>query len=274
MKENSRREIIKAWPTFREAGRGYHLLLISAAILATLQTGCKTESRFTESVSAVSKAIPEQWLEQWLSPSVDQRPLQIVHGMDLRNQAKYLKDSCGLGGVVCNVEGEDYLNSEEAWSQFVEGVRSIREHDLRVWIYDEDGYPSLSAGGRVLEGHPGLESLEMVFDRGNIPLFHVRSSYEFTHACNNFCEARRYPNPLDAGASERFVELTHEAYLEHLGPELYGEVEAFFTDEPSLLAVNLGQLAEEVRNRVSVLDSIDTSKKSLPAIPWVEGLYE
>ena len=218
--------------------------------------------------------LPQEWVEQWQDPSATLRPLQIVHGLDLSNQASYLRDSCGLGGVVCNVGGENYLNSEEEWSQFVKGVRSMHENNLRVWIYDELGYPSLSAGGMVLEGHPDLESLEMVYDQGKTPQFYVRPSYEFTHACNNFHEARRYPNPLDPRAIERFINLTHEAYLEHLGPELYGEVEAFFTDESSLMAVNLGQLSEDVRNGVRVRDSIDTSKRPLPAVPWVEGMYE
>ncbi len=224
--------------------------------------------------SDVTNTLPQGWVEQWQDPSAILRPLQIVHGMDLSNQASYLRDSCGLGGVVCNVGGENYLNSDDEWSQFVKGVRSVRENNLRVWIYDETGYPSLSAGGGVLQGHPDFESLEMVYDKGSTPLFYKRPSYEFTHACNNFFEARRYPNPLDPRATGRFINLTHEAYLEHLGPELYGEVEAFFTDEPSLLAVNLGQLSEDVRNGVKVRDSIDTSKRPLPAIPWVEGLSE
>ena len=230
-----------------------------------------------KSDTAKTLPVPQKWIEQWQNPSANLRPLQIVHGMDLRSQnfAEYLRDSCGLGGVVCNVmQGENYLNSDEAWQQFVFGVRSMRENNLRVWIYDEDGYPSLAAGGRVLEGHPELESLEMVYDKGNTPQYYMRASYEFTHACNNFFAARRYPNPLDIRATERFINVTHEAYLEHLGPKLYGEVEAFFTDEPALLAVNLGQLAEEVRERVKVQDSIDTTKKPLPAIPWVEGLSE
>jgi hypothetical protein len=36
-------------------------------------------------------------------PYLFQRPQQILYGMDLRFRAKYLKDSCGLGGVVGNV---------------------------------------------------------------------------------------------------------------------------------------------------------------------------
>ncbi|MEN8203359.1 MAG: hypothetical protein ABFS28_12245 [Bacteroidota bacterium] len=242
------------------------LLVLSILTVVSCHNSDKPDSSHT---------IPRKWMEQWQNPSADLRPLQIVHGTDLRKQAAYLKDSCGLGGVVCNVAwGESYLNSEEAWSRFVDGVRSMRDNDLRVWIYDEEGYPSLAAGGRVLEGHPELESLEMVYDKGNTPEFYSRPSFEFTHASNNYGAVRRYPNPLDIRATERFIDVTHEAYLEHLGAELYAEVEAFFTDEPSLLAVNLGPLGEEVRNRVRVQDAIDPTKRPLQAIPWVEGLAE
>ena len=241
---------------------------------------------FLNANGALKSSIPTNWIKKWQSPSADLRPLQLVHDMDLRNpdnpdmkvihnKATYLRDSCGLGGVVCNVMfGKDYLKSEAAWKQFVDGVRFMRENKLRVWIYDEDGYPSLSAGGRVLEGHPELESVEMVYDKGHIPLFYTRPSYEFTHASNNFAAARRYPNPLDKRSTERFIEVTHKNYFEHLGNQLYSEVEAFFTDEPSLMAVSLGQLGEEVRNKVRVQDPVDETKKSLPAIPWVDNLPE
>jgi hypothetical protein len=86
--------------------------------------------------------------------------------------------------------------------------------------------------------------------------------------------ARRYPNPLNQKATQKFIELTHQAYFNHLGPELYGQVEAFFTDEPSMMAVNLGELREDVRKIVQVMDPIDTEKKNLPMISWVNDLPE
>ncbi len=219
------------------------------------------------------KVMPENWWIAWSSPSSVYRPLQIVHGTDIRNKASYFKDSCGLGGVVCNVPfGEQYLKSEKDWEVFTDGVKAIRSQGLRVWIYDEDGYPSLGAGGRVLEADPSLEALEMVYDKGNRNPFVVRPCYEYTHACNNFYVARRYPNPLNYKATQKFIELTHQAYFHHLGPDLFGEVEAFFTDEPSMMAVNLGELNESVRKNVQVTDPLDVKKKNLPMISWSEDL--
>ncbi|MBV5314169.1 MAG: hypothetical protein JZU47_12780 [Prolixibacteraceae bacterium] len=239
-------------------------LSVAVILLLGLITSCKD-----------SAVLPQSWRSAWESPSVSYRPLQIVHGADIRNKASYYKDTCGLGGVVCNVPfGENYLKSESEWKTFVDGVEDMRKNGLRVWIYDEDGYPSLGAGGHVLEDDPSLEALEMVYDKDSKTPFVVRPCYEYAHASNNFYMARRYPNPLNPMATQKFIELTHQAYYDHLGPELYRQVEAFFTDEPSMMAVNLGELREDVRKNVKVIDPIDTKKKNLPMVSWVNDLPE
>ncbi|MEN6453125.1 MAG: hypothetical protein ABFD10_02635 [Prolixibacteraceae bacterium] len=238
-----------------------------------LLSGCQTGTQ--RSGRANSPVLPESWLSDWESPPLTCRPLQIVHGADIRNKAAYYRDSCGLGGVVCNVPfGENYLKSEAEWAIFVDGLKHMRENGLRVWIYDEDGYPSLGAGGRVLEADPSLEALEMVYDKDSDTPLAVRPCYEYTHACNNFYMARRYPNPLNQKATQKFIELTHQAYLSHLGPDLYTQVEAFFTDEPSMMAVNLGQLSDDVRKSVKVTDPLDPEKKNLPMVSWANDLPE
>ncbi|HNW58885.1 MAG TPA: hypothetical protein PKI62_04370 [bacterium] len=220
--------------------------------------------------------LPESWRRAWETPPAECRPLQIVHGADIRDQSRYYKESCGLGGVVCNVPfGDTYLRSAAEWQIFVEGVRAMLDNGLRVWIYDEDGYPSLAAGGGVLQADPSLQSLEMVYDRENPQHpFQVRPCYEFTHASNNFYAARKYPNPLDPRSTQQFIALTHQAYRDHLGPELFGRIEAFFSDEPSMMGLNLGQLRESVRKNVRVIDPLDPGKKNLPMISWAADLPE
>jgi hypothetical protein len=244
--------------------RSFFAVIICALFFMELFTRCGEQN-----------VLPEKWLPTWYSPTAIYRPLQIVHGADIRGKASYYKDTCGLGGVVCNVPfGKSYLKSESDWKVFVDGVKTMRQNGLRVWIYDEDGYPSLGAGGRVLEADPSLEALEMVYDKESKTPFMVRPCYEYAHASNNFYMARRYPNPLNSKATQKFIELTHQAYFDHLGPELYGEVEAFFTDEPSMMAVNLGELREDVRKNVKVIDPIDPEKKNLPMVSWANDLPE
>ena len=230
------------------------------------------------------KDIPAEWLTEWENPSALYRPLQLVHGQDLRapqqqqerkgwDSAAYYRDSCGLGGVVCNVPfGADYLTSEANWEMLVDGVRYMLDNGLRIWIYDEDGYPSLGAGGLVLKNHPELEAQELVYDpTASDPLI-VRPSFEYTHASNNYYASRRYPNPLNPAATQEFIRLTYDAYFDHLGPELYQRIEAFFTDEPSLMAVNPGPIPDEVRANLREQDRIDPNKKMLPMVSWADDL--
>jgi len=229
---------------------------------------------FVHSLSAAEPA----WLDAWHSPKTEHRPLQIVHGWFAQHsdhaQAAARLKNCGLGGIVCNVHSPNYLRNEEQWTKFVDSVKASLAAGLRIWIYDEDGYPSLSAGGVVLDGHPELESLALVYDKESAEPFAIRPAYEFTHASNNYAAARRYPNPLDSAATKRFIEVTHEQYRTRLGKEIFEQIEAFFTDEPSMMAVNIGQIPEESRVNVKIDDPLDPNVKLLPMVSWVADLPE
>ncbi|UCG47894.1 MAG: hypothetical protein JSU94_20745 [Phycisphaerales bacterium] len=219
--------------------------------------------------------LPPEWRPAWNDPPADCRPLQIVHALP-PSQAnpeamKKLKD-LGLGGIVCNVSFDGYLRHGAHWRTLIDAVRACRETGLIVWIYDEHGYPSGAAGGRVLENHPQLEALALAHDPAGPKPFAIRPSYEHTHASNNFHAARRYPNLLDEGATKRFIELTHAAYLNRLQPWFGKTIRAFFTDEPSLMAVNIGPLPDNVRKNVPVADPLDPNLKPLASVPWVSDL--
>ena len=112
-------------------------------------------------------------------------PLQIVHdfkftalnvkedysfisSLAYKEKAEYMKKridrlhALGYGGVVMNVDYEGYLRSPEAFKLFSECARHAKKKDMRVWIYDEQYYPSGSAGGEALIDHPELEALGLV----------------------------------------------------------------------------------------------------------------
>lgn len=220
--------------------------------------------------------LSEEWQKEFVLPPRVFRPLQIVHGRDLTDPdtVKYFRDQCGLGGLVVNVGGADYIRSDKNWETFYTGVKNLKDFGMRVWIYDEDGYPSLSAGGVVMDGRPDLGSLELAYDPEHDPPFYVRDCYEFTHSSNNVFKARRYPNPLNPEATARFIDVTHRRYRSVL-KELYDYVEAFFTDEPSMMAANLGIIMEEdIRSKVPTLDPLDPDKKCLPVVSWCDDVEE
>lgn len=232
-------------------------------------------------------SLPASWQEAWENPPPECRPLQIVHNVDLHGRRadgvepilggseserliesgmKYYQGR-GLGGLVCNVPFHDYMTSEKNWQTLVAAVKACHELGMIVWIYDEKGYPSGGAGGLVLKEDSAHEALELAFDAESDAPFVVRPAYEYTHASNNYHAARRYINLLDDRAVDCFVAITHQQYWKWLEPYFGSTIQAMFTDEPSLIAVNIGQIPEDARKRVRVDDPIDPNFKLLRAFP-------
>jgi hypothetical protein len=232
--------------------------------------------------------LPADWLARWSQPPAEDRPLQIIHGFDPRKATpegvqqmvrgaepsqvarlglqSYLDR--GLGGVVCNVAFESYMRSEESFAALLRTVSGCQKLGMVVWLYDEEGYPSGAAGGLVLKEDPEFEATELAFDAARDDPFIIRPAYEHTHASNNYYAARRYVNLLDDRAIRSFIAHTHDVYWQRLKPYFGTTIQATFTDEPSLIAVCLGQIPEPVRKKVPVVDPIDPSVRPLPAVPW------
>ncbi|MFC3802759.1 glycosyl hydrolase [Cohnella sp. GCM10012308] len=95
---------------------------------------------------------------QFADPDVRYRPLLMIHDHLHTGIIKKLSD-LGYGGMVTNVDYSGYLKNEEFWEILKQNVAyAIDKLGLRVWIYDEKGYPSGTAGGQVLSEHPELEA--------------------------------------------------------------------------------------------------------------------
>ena len=116
-----------------------------------------------------------------LFKSKNNGPLQIVH--DFRFTALNVKDDysfldtasheeklshiknrvdslCekGYGGIVMNVDHINYLSSPDSFERVREIALYAKEKGMKVWLYDEQYYPSGAAGGHVLKGHPEFEA--------------------------------------------------------------------------------------------------------------------
>ena len=100
--------------------------------------------------------------EMFTNPPMDARILKIVHSLpDSPEEQDSLFNnllSQGFGGIVCNVSFNDYLESEDKWSSFVRGVKKAKELGMALWLYDERGYPSGTAGGLTLKNNPEWEA--------------------------------------------------------------------------------------------------------------------
>jgi hypothetical protein len=221
------------------------------------------------------EAVTDPWRRCWDNPGPELRPLQIVHDFYNVRPKQLLKlKQLGLGGVVANVSPQNYLQSEQRWREFGDLLAACKRLGLRVWIYDEEGYPSGAAGGLVLRDNPEYEALALAFDEDRPDPFRLERAYEHSHASHNYHLRRRFPNLIDDRAVRAFIENTHEAYFRHFESYFGGLIEAFFTDEPSLMDVNLSELSPELAQALDERggDPVDPSVKALPRVPWVYDL--
>ena len=264
------------------------LVLILCEAVGAVAVAAERDDRPAEEM------LPADWTARWNRPSMDDRPLQIVHGINpklampegidqmvrdaepqrIRSEGMRFYQDRGLGGIVCNVAFQEYMRSEKHWKTLVAGVEACKELGLVVWLYDEDGYPSGAAGGLVLEENPRFEATELAYDPARDDPFIIRPAYEHTHASNNYYAARRYANLIDDRAIRCFIAKTHDAYWQRLEPHFGRTIRATFTDEPSLIAINIGQIPEDARKRVRVVDPIDPSVEPLPRVPWCYDLAQ
>ena len=113
-----------------------------------------------------------QLADSFRSPSHEFRPLIITHSMPLRRDdaAQWLEQRHAGGAVIDvgvtpgskDVDGQPvnnptYLNDPAQFDKLRQAMKRMKQKGQRIWLYDELGYPSGSAGGRVLEGHPEFQ---------------------------------------------------------------------------------------------------------------------
>ncbi len=96
----------------------------------------------------------------------------------------------------------NYL-TEEFFELCAYAIKKGKALNMKCWIYDEGGWPSGSACGKVTKVYP-----------------------EFT------VENSSYPDLLNKKATEYFIEITHEKYFWAIGEDFKNFVSAVFTDEP------------------------------------------
>ena len=106
---------------------------------------------------------------------------------------------------------------------------------MNCWIYDEGGWPSGSACGKVTKSHPE---------------FSVKNS--------------GYPDLLNKKATEYFIEITHEKYASAIGENFKNYVTALFTDEPK---APFAASNKELQDRYEEIYGESIS----PYIPLIDG---
>ena len=198
------------------------------AIVALFGSGLLSQTAFPFTGEGASREA------RFADPPADCRILPI-HNVRPADRAATDKETAdllagGFGGLVCNVSTKRYLEDPEAWELLRRTIGNLKVAGLKCWLYDEKGYPSGSAGNKVLSGHPEWQA------RAYLVGTTVRDAYihEGTPADSGISNHTPYPNLLMREPTARFLELTHARYRRELGP-LLADVTSFFTDEPALM---------------------------------------
>lgn len=176
----------------------------------------------------------------------------------------------GLGGGHAHVRvglSTEYLG-EEFFGHIKGCLAEAKRLGLRLFLYDEDRWPSGSAGGIVtkderfrmrelilapgdaapakpgvvqlaryavrLAGDGTLASWKRLGDRVKVPAKHeVWVAYRRIQDPNSWYNGQTYVDTLSVPAIEAFVATTHERYRQEVGHEFGKAIPSIFTDEPN-----------------------------------------
>lgn len=98
-------------------------------------------------------------------------------------------------------------------------AKEAKKRGIKLWLYDEGGYPSGAANGEVISKHPHLAPY--VVDE-------KKQKHEKRPA------AQPYPDLLKEESTDCFIEYTHKRYKDFFGEKLSEIFPVIFTDEPAV----------------------------------------
>lgn len=150
--------------------------------------------------------------------------------------------------------------TDEYFEQYVYALKRAKELGMYCWIYDEGGWPSGGACGRVVGQYPetkmqGVRIRSVGFKKGQsykasddaLAAFvgkteYITDGHVFEKETNvseyyRVFEETTEPDVTKRGVTERFIEITHDQYKKSLGGEFSEHVKAVFTDEPGAPSV-------------------------------------
>lgn len=214
---------------------------------------------------------------------------------ELLRQVDVIK-KMGFGGYFMHSRTgleTEYLGEE--WFELINSCADYgKKENLEAWLYDEDRWPSGSAGGMVTKDEKyramymemnrlsGEEWKSCQEDAHTIAVFAIKeedgifsekrrlksgealeageTAVEFRtrySVCNDNYNGYCYLDTMSREAVEKYIEVTHEQYKEKCGEKFGEEILGIFTDEP---------------HRGGVFTTF--SEGAVNAVPYTPGMFE
>ena len=172
-------------------------------------------------------------LENLKNPDKKYRPIPFwswnekLDTDETRHQVNLLNEA-GMGGVFMHARGgleTPYM--EEEWFDNVEAATDEAEKvGMYSWAYDENGWPSGFADGKVNALGEEYQQKYLRMEKGEGSTEHTIANVDgmhFYYELNPF-----YVDNFDKKVVKKFIELAYEPYYERFKNRITG----FFTDEP------------------------------------------
>lgn len=155
----------------------------------------------------------------------------------LREQLAGMLEAGVLGGFLHSRVGRVTPYMSEEWMDRIQFCcEQAKELDTHLWLYDEDGFPSGTAGGEVLKENPSLVGKALCLipkdDAKHYEVLHVykETTYQEQDYLIALCKLW-YVDLLKQETTDTFINVTHERYRERLGQYFGKELKGFFSDE-------------------------------------------
>ena len=163
----------------------------------------------------------------------------------LTQQIRWMKQQ-GIGGFFMHARGglrTEYMSEE--WMQCVDAcIEAAREYGMQAWIYDENGWPSGFAGGKLLEKEENRDA-HITYTVGaydpkawvsyslaaeKLQRIHGSTAEECLNLYLHISPSTA--DILNEDVVEQFLQETHEKYAKRYGEKLSQSLAGIFTDEP------------------------------------------
>lgn len=165
---------------------------------------------------------------------------------ELCNQIEWMHDN-EIGGFFMHARGgltTPYLG--EKWFECIEAcLKKAKELSMEAYAYDENGWPSGFAGGKILEDPLNcdmyLTTSEGKHDPKACAAFDISGNKaikvtEGNNVLNIFLHTSNSTADIcNKEVVRKFINLTHEEYKKH---DICGNLRGFFTDEPQYFRWN------------------------------------
>lgn len=230
-----------------------------ATNVSFLENYLESEEMWDSLVSNVEYAIEELGLRVWLYDELHY-PSGAAGGLVLRDHPEWQAEGLVNGTKIVSAGESVEISAPHGHSL------AFAKAFAGTGVDDMDLSDCVDLMPRVKNG-----TLTWQADKDRVvAVQYVKYFYEGTHAVNNWAELRRYINVLKAEPVQEFIRVTHEQYKSRLGKYFGNGIEAFFTDEPSML----GTYFDGPPRTPGVKDPVDPDIPLLPTANYSSDMTE